>query len=175
MKNDVYKVITLGELEEGFNKAQAVKILQTEFALSKEKATSLIEQSEKIVKQDLTHKKAYLYQQKLAKAGLKSRLQRVAVYEKPTEFTIVPDGEETTPFHELAARHEQGETVICKHCNTEQPLTPYCCECKKQLIAKAGAMPEEVSITGMGDVVKILVGVIVAIIVIIAGFIYWLK
>ncbi len=165
---DTYEVISLGKPRGGFSRKRVTDNLAALFKKDRVLVASLVQGQIRKVKGNLSHKSAYTLHQSLLKAGLEAELKRIPGEETAAEFSLVPEGEETTPYQELAQRHQQGETVICKHCNCEQQLAPYCCECGKQLIAKAGAMPAEVSLPVTGAVIKRIVSIIIVVLVILA-------
>jgi len=168
---DTYDVISEGQILPGFSKKRVSDNLQLLFKKDKESIASIISGKPIRVKSKLKHQEAYSFQQVLSKAGLKARINRIPAQEQTIDFSLVPEGEENTPYQELAERHKQGETVVCKHCKCEQKIAPYCSECGKQLIAKAGAMPPEVTV-GTSYSLTRLFSVIVIILILIIGL-WW--
>lgn len=161
--HDTYEVISEGQILPGLSKKRVSDNLQSLFQKEKDAVTSLISGKAVRVKSGMTHQEAYSFLKALTEAGVKAKLNRIPAQELAPEFSLVPEGEESTPYRELAERHKQGETVICKHCNCEQQLAPYCSECGKQLIAKAGAMPSEVTVGTSFSLSKILFYVVLII------------
>lgn len=157
---DSYEVISEGTIRPGISKKKVSDNLQKLFNKNKENIAPIIGGKPLKVKAHLNHRDAYKLQQALLKSGVEARLNRIPAQEQATEYTLVPEGEETTPFEDLAKRHREGETVICKHCHCEQQLAPYCSECGKQLIAKAGAMPPEVTIDSTFPIKTVVISII---------------
>lgn len=153
--NDTYEVISEGEILPGLSKKRVSDNLQALFQKEKSAVIPLISGKVVRVKSGLTHQDAYTFLQALKEAGVKVKLNRIPAKELTPGFSLVPEGEENTPYKELAERHRKGETVICKHCNCEQQIAPYCSDCGKQLIAKTGAMPPEVTTSSFFSPVKL--------------------
>ena len=169
---DTYEVISLGKPLAGFSRKRVTDNLATLFQKDRVLVAPLVQGQIRKVQGDLSHKAAYTLHQSLQEAGLDAELKRIPGEETAAEFSLVPEGEETTPYQELAKRHQQGETVICKHCNCEQQIAPYCSECGKQLIAKAGAMPQQVTVPASGTVIKRIIGIFVVVLAAIAAYFY---
>lgn len=138
---DHYKVILTGKTLPGYSQNATARNIAKIFNQPFRQTKSLLNGSATVIKDDIPHVKAYQLQQTLMSCGAETTLQRIPVTEHETGFSLVPDGEEQTPYKELAKRLEQGEQVSCSHCYTKQPLGPYCCECGKQLIGSVTAEP----------------------------------
>ncbi|TQV87909.1 hypothetical protein [Aliikangiella coralliicola] len=126
---DHYNVILTGSIKQGFDIEDVKTGVANLFKTSPQKISPLLNGNPTVIKRDIPHKKAYHYQQLLEKNGAETQIHRIVVQEKETTFTLVPEGEETTPYEELAEKQGHGEIVTCGNCHTEQLLAPYCTNC----------------------------------------------
>ncbi|WP_196139398.1 hypothetical protein [Aliikangiella sp. G2MR2-5] len=131
---DTYTVLLSGSLNGKYPAKIAHGKLAALFKLSQAEISSLLAGAPKEVKSGLSHQQAYKYQQMLKATGFEASLLRVPAIEKSAEFSLVPEGEENTPYRDLLKKYNDGEIVECKKCGVRQPLMPYCQNCGKQLV-----------------------------------------
>lgn len=132
----MYSIVLSGKTRAGFEKSQVINQLADLFKTSPEKIALWFTGEPTIIKRNIDHKKAFSYQVQLEQCGAEVSLIKTPVPKEAVSFTMVPDGEELTPFKELEQRLNNGELVACNHCEKRQSLAPYCSECGKPLIAK---------------------------------------
>lgn len=134
---DHFNVILTGKIHSGHTRNNTIKRVARQLALSTDELLPLIQGEKTIFKQNISHAEAYTYQQQLNQCGLEASIERVNQPDIAPAFSLVPEGEEQTSYAELTQRYQNGEQVVCKHCNAQQTLTPYCDNCGKPLVAKA--------------------------------------
>ena len=139
---DKYNVVFDGTIQEGRTRYKVIGALAELFAKERETIEALFDKAPVIIKPEVDHKTAYQFQQQVLQTGANAQLQRIATQEIDPEYSLVPEGEENTPFEELEKRLAEGEEVVCKHCNSIQPLAPYCGNCGAQLIASNLHVPQ---------------------------------
>lgn len=144
---DHYKVILSGATLPGYSKNAAARKIAKVFNQPFRQAKQLLEGTATVIKQDIPHKKAYQLQQTILSCGAEVTIERIPVAEIETGFSLVPEGEEQTPYKDLAERFAKGERVTCGYCNTQQKIGPYCVECGKQLIGRVATSEPQAKTT----------------------------
>jgi len=132
----LYHVILEGDVVDAKDKQIVAAALAKQFNLTEAKCIELLDGQPKIIRRDMAHREAYQLQQALLQLGAKAQLQVIAAFERPVDYSLVPEGEEQSSFEDLNQRLQQGELVACSRCGTAQPLAPRCIECGSQLIAR---------------------------------------
>ena len=138
---ELFDVTLTGNVKPGFKTEQVILSVARLFKLPAEKVSPLFNGSPCVIKQNIPHKAAFQYQQKLDQLGAQVRLKRRPVVAPSPEFSLVPEGEEQTAFETLASRLAQGVEVSCAQCGTVQKHSPYCSGCGKQLIGSLVLAP----------------------------------
>ena len=132
-----YNLVLSGTIRPGSIRQSVIKASAQLLKINAEQTELLFTGKPKLVKRNISHKRAYQLQQQLIAVGAEASLQRITVAEAKTEFTLVPEGEELTPFEELAKklRSDQSgdELVECAGCQLRQPAAAFCIQCGQPL------------------------------------------
>jgi len=132
-----YNLVLKGTIRPGTVRRAAITATAQLLELSAEQAELLFAGKSNLVKQDISHKQAYQLQQQLIAAGAEASLQRISVAETKTEFALVPEGEELTPFEELAKKLDADKAaegqIECANCHLRQSAAAFCIQCGQPL------------------------------------------
>jgi|GEM_PF-3187727 len=140
---DQYQVVLTGQVKSGYSKANVIKQVAELFQTSRERISPFFQGKAAVIKSHISHKRAFQYKSKLDELGAEVELERIPVAEVETSFSMVPEGEEQTPYNELQQRISNGEQVACGQCGHLQTLAPNCESCGKPLIGiTVSAAPE---------------------------------
>ena len=140
---DRFDVVLTGQTQMGVDQNKVITSLTEILQCPRMQMAEIFSRQERwIIKKNIPHKTAYEIQQKIERIGAEVILIRRVSLEKETEFSLVPEGEEQTPFDVLAKRLQHGEQISCKHCGTRQSNAPYCIHCGKQLIGRISIEPD---------------------------------
>ena len=171
---DHFNVILTGKVNAGVSRHSAAQKLAKTLDVDKVTATKLLQGSATVLKRDVSHKTAFALQKSLEASGAEVLIKMLPVHEQDPEYSMVPAGEEQTPYAELQNRLKSGESIECSYCHKVQSNAPYCAECGRQLIGTTVKMevpkPQQSSNKGALFAVILVLAIAVA-----TGIAYWFN
>lgn len=136
---DNYNLIVTGHILPAFERKQVLSNLERLFNKPVLEIDTLLNGSPTIIRRNISHRKAFEMQTLLVDNGAEAKLQRIIQREVEADFSLVPYGEEQTPFTELQEKLKNKESIECPDCHAIQSPAAFCNQCGTALSVDAPA------------------------------------
>ncbi|MFK7977878.1 MAG: hypothetical protein AB8C02_17230 [Halioglobus sp.] len=120
---ETYNIVISGKLVAGKELDPAVTLFAETFKIARDKAEPYFQGEPKLLRKNLDAKQAKAYESALANIGLEFEVQLIEA--KPPLATMTLAMEEITD----QSNEQDGSTMLCPKCRTEQPMTQTCSSC----------------------------------------------